>query len=133
MEPAASKPTPCQTWMAAVPHHLPRPRHCFSTLFFKAITQPQAAHGHSVASVEFCSRSFPDKLQIFTASPPPGCPLGPFHTAVVSGFKTSFWGFKSHLCFPSIPPGGFARPEWVRFQETPKEVNSRFPSIHSKG
>lgn len=69
----------------------------------------------------------------FNASPQPGCPLRPFHTLGVSGFKASSRVFKSYFCFPSIPPGNLARSEWVMFQETLREVNSRVPLIHQKG
>lgn len=111
--------------------HFPRP--CSPMPLYKAIMQSQAAQGQSTANIELRSCSFPDKLQTFTAPPQPGYPLRPFHTPGVSGFKASSWGLKSHLCSPPIPPGNFARSEWLMFQETPKEVNSRFLSIHYKG
>ena len=88
--------------------------------------------GQSTTHTEFHSCPFPDKPQTFTTSPQPGCPLRPFHTPGVSGFKARSWVFQSHVCLPSIPPGNLARSERVMFQETFREVNSRFPLIHQK-
>lgn len=81
------------------------------------------------ANMDLPSCSFPDKPQTVPASPQPAPQLSPLHTLGASGCKASSWGFKSHLCFPSAPPGSFARSD----EETPMEVKSRFPWAHEKG
>lgn len=53
--------------------------------------------------------------QIATASPQLGCPLRPFHTLGVSGFKVGSQGFKSHLRLTPITPGNSSRLPWLMF------------------
>lgn len=138
MAPASSKQPSTSTLLLALPNagwllfpsHLPLSQ----TLLFYAILQGNYAGIGCPRSVNCWYRIILSlfswqaaEFYCFTSTR-----LSPqtFSHSRVSGFKASSWGFKSHLCFPSIPPGNFAKSEWVMFQETPEEVNSRFPLIH---
>lgn len=90
-------------------------RHGSPMLVYKAITQPQVACGRSVLTGHDSLAPFLTSRIVFLLRP--NLPPSPFHTPGLSGFKASSRGFKSHLCFPSTPPGSFARSDGSCFRK----------------